>query len=80
MTSVNLPDGLARQVEAATSQDLATFVEAAVRQMLTQRRVRDMEQGTRVEPVGAHGVLPEVDLSRWADFLATEGAEGALST
>ncbi|MCL2423330.1 MAG: hypothetical protein FWD11_05465 [Micrococcales bacterium] len=67
MTTVTLPDELADQVAAVTSQELSTFVEAAVRQVLVSRRTRGVHRPVRVTPVGAGRVLPDIDLDRWAD-------------
>lgn len=74
MTDVTLPDDLADQVSSVTSQELSAFVEAAVRQVLVSRRTRNQERTTRVAPVGGAGVLPDVDLTRWADTLDLQPA------
>ena len=67
MTDVTLPDELVDQVAALTSQEPSAFVEAAVRQVLVSRRTRHMERGVaRLVPFGGAGILPDVDLTRWA--------------
>ncbi|MCL2091833.1 MAG: hypothetical protein FWH11_11675 [Micrococcales bacterium] len=68
MTDVTLPDDLTDQVASVTSQELSAFVEAAVRQVLVSRRTRNLERA-RIAPVGGAGVLPDVDLTRWADTM-----------
>lgn|GEM_PF-1864946 len=67
MTTVTLPDELADQVAAVTSQELSTFVEAAVRQVLVSRRTRRSQRPVHVAPVGSARPVPEVSLERWAD-------------
>ncbi|MCL2848976.1 MAG: hypothetical protein FWE61_02875 [Micrococcales bacterium] len=66
MTTVSIPDDLAVQVASVTGADLSTFVEAAVRQAVVSKRARRMEHPSPITPVGGAGVLPDIDLSRWA--------------
>ena len=40
---------------------------------------RDTEIVARVAPVGAAGVLPDVDLTRWAAFIATDEGKAQIS-
>ncbi|MDR3069371.1 MAG: hypothetical protein LBU50_07700 [Cellulomonas sp.] len=76
MTDVTLPDDLADQVASVTAQELSTFVEAAVRQVLVSKRTRNLERAAHVAPVGGAGVLPDVDLTRWADSLDLQPTSG----
>jgi hypothetical protein len=76
MTTVTLPDSLVHEVEEVTSLNLPDFVESTVRQELARRRVREHEQQpaqarTAITPVGGAGVLPDIDLTRWTEYLVS---------
>jgi antitoxin component of MazEF toxin-antitoxin module len=40
---------------------------------------RPTEQPMRVAPVGASGVLPDIDLTRWAAFIASDEGHAEIS-